>query len=160
MFERTYLLDITHHSLQPLIKRIEEPSRYIQVLMGPRQVGKTTLVMQLIRKTKTSHHFGSTDAVAAGNPTWETQQWKTARLMMGQGTSTEFLLVIDEIQKINNWTETVKQLWDSDSRVRRDLKVILLGSSRLLLQQRLAESLAERFENTYMGHWSYGEMNG
>jgi uncharacterized protein len=67
-------------------------------------------------------------------------------------------LVIDEIQKIDNWSETVKLLWDMDSRNKLNLKVILLGSSRLLLQQGLTESLAGRFESTYMGHWSFDEM--
>ena len=67
-------------------------------------------------------------------------------------------MVIDEIQKIDNWSETVKLLWDTDTRNKVNLKVILLGSSRLLLQQGLTESLAGRFESTYMGHWSFDEM--
>jgi predicted AAA+ superfamily ATPase len=67
-------------------------------------------------------------------------------------------LVIDEIQKIGNWSETIKSLWDADTQSKRTLKVILLGSSRLLLQQGLTESLAGRFETTYMGHWSFSEM--
>ena len=83
---------------------------------------------------------------------------ETARLKMEQGNAQEFLLVIDEIQKISNWSETVKLLWDGDTRAGRKLKVILLGSSRMLLQQGLTESLAGRFETTYMGHWSLGEM--
>lgn len=72
---------------------------------------------------------------------------------------TDFLLIIDEIQKIDNWSETVKLLWDTDTREKRPLKVILLGSSRLLLQQELTESLAGRFETTYLSHWSFTEMN-
>ena len=77
---------------------------------------------------------------------------------MDQGEIKDFILVIDEIQKIGNWSETVKLLWDADSYAKRNLKVILLGSSRLLLQQGLAESLAGRFETTYMAHWSFQEM--
>jgi len=77
---------------------------------------------------------------------------------MIQGEREEFLLVIDEIQKIANWSEVVKMLWDADARNKINLKVILLGSSRLLLQQGLTESLAGRFESTYMGHWSFLEM--
>lgn len=150
MFERPHL--------QPIINRIQEPRRFIQVLLGPRQVGKTTLVFQLLEKNKMPYHFASADAIAASNITWLEQQWETARLVMAQEKAEEFLLVIDEIQKIGNWSETVKLLWDADTQSKRALKVILLGSSRLLLQQGLTESLAGRFETTYMGHWSFSEM--
>lgn len=68
------------------------------------------------------------------------------------------LLVIDEVQKIDNWSETVKKLWDEDSRQKRNLKLVLLGSSRMLLQQGLTESLAGRFETIYIGHWTFTEM--
>jgi uncharacterized protein len=150
MYERPHL--------QPLIERLQEPRRFIQVLMGPRQVGKTTLVTQLVERLVIPFHFVSADAVAISNTTWLEQQWETARLKMDTLQAPEFLLVIDEIQKINNWSETAKLLWDTDTRTKRNLKVILLGSSRLLLQQGLTESLAGRFETTYMGHWSLGEM--
>ena len=126
--------------------------------MGPRQVGKTTLVNQLSEKLATAYIFVSADAVAASNTNWLEQQWEAARIKMYQVKATEFLLVIDEIQKVENWSETVKLLWDSDTRNKRNLKVILLGSSRLLLQHGLTESLAGRFESTYMGHWSFEEM--
>jgi predicted AAA+ superfamily ATPase len=126
--------------------------------MGPRQVGKTTLVTQLVERLTIPFHFASADAVVVSNTTWLEQQWETARLKMDTLQATELLLVIDEIQKINNWSETVKLLWDTDTRTKRNLKVILLGSSRLLLQQGLTESLAGRFETTYMGHWSFSEM--
>src|SRR5690606_5687443 len=63
-----------------------------------------------------------------------------------------------EIQKVSNWSETVKLLWDTDTREQRNIKVILLGPHRLLLQQAFTESLAVRFETSYLGHWSFGEM--
>ncbi len=151
MFERPHLEQLT--------KRMNEPRKFIQVLMGPRQVGKTTLITQLVDKKKTNHHFVSADAVAASNSVWLEQQWETARLRMDQESSDEFLLIIDEIQKIDNWSETAKLMWDTDTRNKKNLKVILLGSSRLLLQHGLTESLAGRFESTYMGHWSYQEMH-
>ncbi|HEY8690628.1 MAG TPA: ATP-binding protein [Chitinophagaceae bacterium] len=150
MFER--------HHLQTLIKRMQEPRRFLQVIMGPRQVGKTTLVTQLAAQAKINYLFVSADSVAASNATWLEQQWETARIKLAQHETKEFLLVIDEIQKIDNWSETVKLLWDTDTRNNLNLKVILLGSSRLLLQQGLTESLAGRFESTYMGHWSFDEM--
>jgi predicted AAA+ superfamily ATPase len=150
MFER--------HHLQALIKRMQEPRRFLQVIMGPRQVGKTTLVTQLAARVKINYLFVSADSVAASNATWLEQQWEAARIKLAQHEAKEFLLVIDEIQKIDNWSETVKLLWDTDTRNNLNLKVILLGSSRLLLQQGLTESLAGRFESTYMGHWSFDEM--
>lgn len=150
MFERIHL--------QTLIKRMQEPRRFLQVIMGPRQVGKTTLATQLTNRVNIAYYFASADAVAAGNAYWLEQQWETARIKLAQHETKECLLVIDEIQKINNWSETVKLLWDTDSRNKLNLKVILLGSSRLLLQQGLTESLAGRFESLYMGHWSFEEM--
>lgn len=150
MFERIHL--------QSLTKRMQEPRRFLQVIMGPRQVGKTTLVNQLSEKLETDYIFVSADSVAASNTIWLEQQWEAARINMDQVKANEFLLVVDEIQKVDNWSETVKLLWDTDTRNKRNLKVILLGSSRLLLQKGLTESLAGRFESTYMGHWSFEEM--
>jgi hypothetical protein len=104
------------------------------------------------------YHFVSADAVLTGN-FWIEQQWETARAKFKQSGAREFLLVVDEIQKIVNWSEQVKQQWDEDTRAKRNMKVIILGSSRLLLQEGLTESLAGRFENIYSGHWSFDEMH-
>lgn len=150
MFERPYI--------QQLTERMKEPRNFIQVLMGPRQVGKSTLAGQVLAKLNTPHLFVSADAIANVGEVWLEQQWETARLQWKVSGATDFILAIDEIQKINNWSEVVKKLWDEDSRTKQSIKVILLGSSRLLLQQGLTESLAGRFETTYLGHWSYGEM--
>jgi len=150
MFERSELLILK--------KRIEEPRKFIQVLMGPRQVGKTTLVSQLLKQINIPYLFESADAIPAGDSSWLDQIWQSARLKKQAQSAGEFLLVVDEIQKISNWSEIVKKLWDEDSRQGIQLKVILLGSSRLLLQQGLTESLAGRFETIYMTHWTLGEM--
>ncbi|MDB5232023.1 MAG: ATP-binding protein [Chitinophagaceae bacterium] len=148
MFQRSYL--------QPLLSRVREPRRFIQVIIGPRQVGKTTLVLQLKEQCRLPARFVSADAIADSNVTWLEQEWEISRtLSRKEGSS---LLIIDEIQKIHKWSETVKALWDTDTREKMDVKVFLLGSSRLLLQQGVTESLAGRFESTYMGHWSYSEM--
>lgn len=144
--------------IQLLEERISEPRKFIQVVMGPRQVGKTTLVNQLLKKAKIPNYFVSADAVANTDTVWIQQQWETARLKWKQSEAKEFLFVIDEIQKINNWSETIKLLWDEDTRKEQPIKLILLGSSRLLLQEGLTESLAGRFETTYLGHWSFKEM--
>ena len=151
MFQRPHL--------ELLKERIKESRRFVQVLMGPRQVGKTTVINQLLENIKIPYHFESADAITANASTWLDQQWEIARVKMEQAEATELLLVIDEVQKIDNWSAIVKRHWDEDTQKRRRIKVILLGSSRLLLQQGLTESLAGRFESIYMSHWSFTEMN-
>jgi predicted AAA+ superfamily ATPase len=151
MFERPYL--------ERLKDRLEEPRKFIQVVMGPRQVGKTTMITQLLRKLDTEHVFESADAVANPNNVWLHAIWETARFRMKASGASEYLLVVDEIQKIDNWSEIVKQQWDRDTREETNIKLVLLGSSRLLIQKGLTESLAGRFETFQMGHWSYSEMN-
>ncbi len=150
MFERA--------EIQLLTKRMNEPKKFIQVVMGPRQIGKSTLVGQLLARLGTPYHFASADAVPNAGDIWLEQQWETARLQKKTTGATDFILAVDEIQKIDNWSELVKKLWDEDNRTKEDIKVILLGSSRLLLQQGLTESLTGRFETTHLGHWSFTEM--
>lgn len=143
---------------QSLMMRIEEPRRFIQVISGPRQVGKSTLVDQLLTAVNVPHHAVSADGVVNSNSSWLSQQWDTARLLWRQSGASAFILAIDEIQKINNWSEIVKANWDLDTKQNIPIKVILLGSLRPLLQKGLTESLFGRFELTYMGHWSLTEM--
>jgi len=151
MFERPHL--------QVLINRMQEPRKFIQVILGPRQVGKTTLVNQLVEKYPFGSIVVSADAIGAYNTYWLEQQWEIARIKLAQNGGKEFLLVVDEIQKIDNWSEIVKSLWDQDTSNHIPLKLVVLGSSRLLIKQGLTESLAGRFETTFMSHWSYSEMH-
>ncbi len=144
--------------LQSLNSRVSEPRRFIQVLIGPRQVGKTTLVRQLIDQLDFPCQYVSADAVGAANSAWIAQQWEAARFRLKTTGADQTLLVIDEIQKIDNWAEIVKALWDQDSFQQTPLKVILLGSARLLIQQGLTESLAGRFELMPLTHWTLDEM--
>jgi len=144
--------------LKTLLNRVNEKRRFIQVLSGPRQVGKTTLLSQLQEMVDIPVHFVSSDNVSAPGKAWVSQQWEIARFKSNQAASKESLLIIDEIQKIPDWSEVVKEEWDSDSRHNNNVKVILSGSSRLMLQQGLKESLAGRFETTTMLHWSFTEM--
>lgn len=139
-------------------ERVQEDRKFIQVILGPRQVGKTTMINQLLPQLSIPNLYESADAVLAKNSAWLTQIWESARLQMKISGAKEFLLVIDEIQKIDNWSEIVKQQWDKDTREKINIKVILLGSSRLLIQKGLTESLAGRFETLYLGHWTYAEM--
>jgi len=139
-------------------KRVKEPRRFIQVIYGPRQVGKTTMVLQLIKKNLIHCHFTSGDLIRSNEQVWIEEQWNIARLKLKQNGKKEFLLIIDEIQKIRNWSEIVKREWDFDTNNKIPIKVILLGSSRVILQQVLTESLAGRFETIYLGHWNFNEM--
>jgi predicted AAA+ superfamily ATPase len=140
------------------LKRLNEKRRFLQVLAGPRQVGKTTLVRQVMAASKLPAHYASADEpTLRGDRTWLEQQWDIARLKAAEGKSGA-LLVLDEIQKITDWPNVVKLLWDADSHSGVALKVVLLGSAPLLIQRGLTESLAGRFEIIPVPHWSFGEM--
>jgi predicted AAA+ superfamily ATPase len=142
-----------------LSKRLGEKRRFIQILAGPRQVGKTTLIRQVLEEIGTTGSYVSADSPGSGNAIWLEQQWQAARLKLRTETgNTGHILAIDEIQKVPQWTGTVKKLWDEDSRENLPLKIVLLGSSPLLVQQGLRESLAGRFEIIRLPHWSFGEM--
>ena len=140
------------------LQRLRERRQFIQVLAGPRQVGKTTLVRQAMASAEFAGRatYATADNPAPGNQTWLEQQWEAARLRCRQSGS--WLLVLDEIQKVPQWAEPVKQLWDEDTAGKLDLRVVLLGSSPLLVGRGLAESLAGRFELLRAGHWTLAEM--
>ena len=134
-----------------IMERLHEPVSRIQVLLGPRQVGKTTLATQIIEAYPEPTYYASADDPTLQSLAWIEQCWLNARAQAE-------VLMLDEIQKIPNWSSFVKKLWDEDKRKKRNLKVVLLGSSPLLLQSGLTESLAGRFEIIPMMHWSYTEM--
>ncbi|MFZ0611408.1 MAG: ATP-binding protein [Desulfobacterales bacterium] len=142
-----------------LLNRIKAPRKFIQVLAGPRQTGKTTLVRQIADTLDVPCHYASADEPALKGHHWIEQQWEAARLSLrAAGTGGQAVLMLDEIQKLPGWSETVKRLWDDDSFSERSLKVVILGSAPLLMQQGLSESLAGRFEVHPVMHWAYPEM--
>ncbi|OPY84633.1 MAG: ATPase family associated with various cellular activities (AAA) [Syntrophus sp. PtaU1.Bin208] len=142
-----------------LVKRLLEPRRFLQVLAGPRQTGKTTIVRQITEENRLPVHYASADEPTLQSRTWIEQQWETGRLLLKETAAANgALLVLDEIQKVTGWSEVVKKLWDSDTIHRTNLKVVLLGSAPLLIQRGLTESLAGRFEIIPVTHWSYAEM--
>jgi len=138
-----------------LRKRVGEKRRFIQVLSGPRQTGKTTLARQIMSETKNPSHYATADEPALKGAAWIEQQWETARIKSGKKHA---VLILDEIHKIPNWSETVKRLWDEDTAHVIPLHVILLGSAPLSIQSGLTESLAGRFEIIPVTHWSFTEM--
>lgn len=142
-----------------LLDRTTEPRRFIQVLTGPRQSGKTTLARQLIEALEIPAHYATADEPTLRDRSWIEQQWEVARAKFrSQPGGGKVLLVLDEIQKISGWSETVKRLWDEDSARGLSLYAIVLGSSPLPVQRGLTESLAGRFETVPVTHWSFAEM--
>ncbi len=142
-----------------LSKRLEEPRRFIQALIGPRQTGKTTVARQIMSETKMPWHYATADEPVLKDRAWIEQQWEAARFRLKTDAGQEKgILVLDETQKISGWSETVKRLWDEDSAEGLPLQVIILGSSQLLMQEGLTESLAGRFEIIPITHWSFPEM--
>lgn len=143
-----------------LIARLEEPRKFIQVLTGPRQVGKTTVLEQVseyFEKTRRYVRFVSCDKATGDAEAWLSSQWQTVRMDVKESKLHEAILVFDEIQKIKDWSRLVKAEYDEDTRNKVPIKVVLLGSSRVLLQKGLGESLFGRFEEIRMTHWNYPE---
>lgn len=151
MFKRVQCKELT--------LRISEQRDKIQVISGPRQVGKSTMVKQVLQETTIPHMLVSADNVDKANSAWIGEMWATARARMKASNAAEFLLVIDEVHKLDNWSEAVKKEWDEDTLNDLNMKVVILGSSRLLLKDGLTESLAGRYELIRMPHWNYAEMH-
>lgn len=138
-----------------LTQRLQAENPLIQVLVGPRQVGKTTGVHQLIAHSESNAHYANADDLLVSDRNWLIEQWQNA-LALGEGA----LLVIDEIQKVPNWPETIKSLWDKQASrpLSTRLRVLLLGSSALQIQTGVTESLAGRFELLRVHHWTFAEL--
>jgi uncharacterized protein len=141
-----------------LTSRLLEKRRFIQVLAGPRQSGKTTVARQVAEALTIPVQFVSADDPEAHGRVWLEQQWEMGRVKARGAPRQGGVLVIDEIQKVPAWSETVKRLWDEDTASRIPLNVLILGSAPLLIHHGLTESLAGRFEMFRSTHWSYGEM--
>lgn len=138
-----------------LLQRISQERQFIQVVTGPRQAGKTTAVQQVLEAWPGLRHYASADLPAPPQPAWIEQQWELARLRATGGQPV--ILVLDEVQKVWRWSEVVKRFWDEDSREGRDVRVVILGSSALLMQAGLTESHSGRFETLHATHWSFKE---
>ncbi len=143
---------------QLITDRLLEARKFIQVVMGPRQVGKSTVVRQVLKDVTLPYLFFSADNTPASDSTWVSDCWEAVRSLKKSNQYECAILVIDEIQKIRNWSEVVKKEWDSDTFNKINIKVLLLGSSRILLEKGLSESLMGRFEEIRMPQWSYAEM--
>ncbi len=141
-----------------LAARLDEPRRFLEVVAGPRQTGKTTLVQQVLARWGERARYASADEPTLRDRAWVAAQWDAARRVARESGKAGAVLALDEIQKVSGWPETVKRLWDEDTARRIPLRVILLGSAPLLIQRGLSESLAGRFETLHVPHWGYDEM--
>ena len=164
-----------------LMARLRERPRTLIFVNGPRQTGKTTLIRQVLADVDIPATYVAVDvADSPPSPTsllpedaaamldwpprteqrdarWLVRTWEQAR---EQAATSErgHVLALDEIQKIPNWSETIKGLWDADRMKGLALHVVIAGSAPLLMQQGLTESLAGRFERIRLSHWSFAEM--
>jgi predicted AAA+ superfamily ATPase len=137
--------------INELRRRIDSNTPFIQVILGPRQVGKTTTVLKLIEDHyQDKAHYVSADQVFNASVEWIREQWLFAQ-------SNNKLLFIDEIQKVQNWAEIVKALYDDAKKTKRPIICVLLGSSSLKIQKGLTESLTGRFQLLRAHHWNFHE---
>jgi predicted AAA+ superfamily ATPase len=142
--------------VETVSRMIRKGPPLLHVLVGARQVGKTTAAVQVVEKLGLPQVVGAADTALPPGPEWVETQWARARAEVG-GRQRSVVLVLDEIQKVRGWSEEVKRLWDEDRRRGRSLHVMLLGSSSLLLHRGLSESLAGRFFLHRCPHWSWEE---
>ncbi len=149
--------EFTRRLVDLLEGRWAEPRRFVQVLAGARQTGKTTLVRQALARSDLPQHYASADSPGLEPRTWIAAQWELGRRRAAE-SGAGAVLVLDEVQKVTGWSEVVKRLWDEDTAAGIPLRVVVLGSAPLLMQQGLVESLAGRFELIRVPHWSYAEM--
>lgn len=130
----------------------------IQVVVGPRQTGKTTMLTQALQEVSLPAHFVSADDIIAPSEAWLRAEWAQARTLY-QKNNAPVILVLDEIQKVPQWPSIVKGLWDQDRRENNIINVFLSGSSSLLLRKGLEDSLMGRFELIRSPHWSLNECS-
>ena len=141
-----------------VLKRVRESRRFLQVLAGPRQTGKTTLARQTILASGLPAHYATADDPGLRDRQWIEIQWEIGRDLAQERPGVGGLLVLDEVQKLPGWSDSVKRLWDEDTRSGLNLRVLILGSAPLLVHQGLSESLTGRFEVLPVPHWSFAEM--
>ena len=142
--------------VEQIKQRMKEKRLFMQIVIGPRQTGKTTAVMQALKSLAKPCRYINADDPVLVSPEWLRNEWELARLQQ-EKLGKEVILAIDEIQKVPAWPSMVKLLWDEDTRRKTPIKVILSGSSSLLIQKGLNESMAGRFEMLFCPHWNFRE---
>ena len=143
MSEYTYQRSV----IKRIIQGFRTEKKLLQIVTGPRQVGKTTAAIQIADQWEGPVVNATADLPLPPGPEWINAHWNLAisKVKSSDGGRTEVLLILDEVQKVQGWSEVVKGLWDIECREKQGIHVIILGSSSLLLQKGLSESLAGRF---------------
>jgi predicted AAA+ superfamily ATPase len=142
-----------------LAKRLQESRPLIQIVLGPRQIGKTTSLSQLQAIWGDARVVSkSADDAQLDGRLWIEHAWDEARRIFHTAPQGGVLLLLDEIQKVDQWSETIKKNWDEDIRKKIFIRVVLSGSSSLSIQKGLSESLAGRFEIIAATHLSFAEF--
>ena len=149
MYERSQV-----QTIRQRMAELENP--LIQVVAGPRQTGKSTMLAQALAGQALPARFVSADDAIVPTVGWLQQEWQQAR-NMARAAQAGVLFVVDEVQKVPHWPAAVKSLWDADQRDGCPLKVFLSGSSSLLLHEGLEDSLMGRYELIRSPHWSFSE---
>jgi predicted AAA+ superfamily ATPase len=150
------MVEFKRHYFTQLRRRLLEKECFIQLITGPRQVGKTTVVRQLFA----DEAFEGVYVVAEdGDDASRLDQWWQRAAIVAANSNRRVVLAIDEVQKIPQWSERIKRLYD-EAKFNQTMPfaLVLLGSSHWLLQRGTTESLAGRFEQTYMSHWTFSEL--
>jgi predicted AAA+ superfamily ATPase len=147
--------------IRPFVAQIEAAleSRpaLVQVLVGARQTGKTTAADQIAARWNGPVIQASADLPLPPGHEWIEMHWDRARREVPKPRRAAALLVLDEVQKVGGWSEVVKARWDEDRRTGHPVRPLLLGSSALLVQKGMVESLAGRFFLHRCPHWSFVE---
>jgi uncharacterized protein len=147
------MTEIIRNFTQILRSRLDEKLNFIQIVIGPRQIGKTTGLHQIVKEWDGPSLYVTADEVINPSSEWLKLQWQRAR-QLGENT----LFVVDEVQKIPEWSSLIKFLFDQDRSLKK-IKIVLLGSASLSLQKGLAESLVGRYELIQVHHWGLEECN-
>lgn len=145
---------IERDSVGGLLQRLSGHPPLLQILIGPRQVGKTTIARAVAGRWSGPTHYAAADVSPPPGPEWIDTHWQVARRSAAPGPA---LLVLDEVQKVRDWSEVVKAHWDDDRAQDRAIRVVLVGSSAMLLSKGATDSLAGRFFLNRCPHWSYRE---
>ncbi|MBI5624623.1 MAG: ATP-binding protein [Elusimicrobia bacterium] len=143
-----------------LLRRLAEPPGLPQIVVGPRQVGKTTAIGQVIAALRRKGFAAvsvNADALASPPKEWVVRHWREADALAKTGKPV--ILALDELQKIPGWSDIVKREFDASQRLqpKRRPRVVISGSSALLVSKGMTESMAGRFEVIRFPHWSLDE---
>lgn len=149
-------MNIKRTVVADLVSFLKKGPPLLQIVIGPRQVGKTTAVLQVVESLGWPSVVASADEAVPLGPEWIEMQWRQAK-QKEKETKKRVVLVLDEIQKVHGWSEVIKRLWDQEKQTAGKVRPILLGSSAMLMQKGLSESLAGRFFLHRCLHWSFTE---